>query len=272
MFIKPFVTLALAAILCSDSTVAYNRMKMLCLVNKARAENGLPALGDSPVLTSSSQYHCNEQAAMDRLDHNSRNGEEFDTRIKRFAASLFNFSAENISYNRATEEEAMKGWLASPGHYANIMSKDATHMGSAVAYNSKNEPYYTQNFGGDGKKHDFPMCPGESAPSSYGSYPSDSSPASTPSTYGDYYERAPATNTTTEEPAASDYGSTVADEDSQSADTYQTYTTFDTYESTSSTNTPVTKKPIVSKISLLVGNIVPKQIIDLNDLPRTGHV
>jgi uncharacterized protein YkwD len=58
--------------------------------------------------------------------------------------------SENIAVGQRTVEEAVAGWLDSPGHCANIMNPAMTEMGAAYAVNPANENhtvYWTQMFG-----------------------------------------------------------------------------------------------------------------------------
>jgi uncharacterized protein YkwD len=58
--------------------------------------------------------------------------------------------AENIAAGQESGDEAVAGWLASPGHCANIMNGRFTEMGAAYAiHNARESPrvYWTQVFG-----------------------------------------------------------------------------------------------------------------------------
>jgi uncharacterized protein YkwD len=52
------------------------------------------------------------------------------------------FYGENIAQGYSSEKEVVAGWLSSPGHCANIMSKNYKEMGAA-----KVGDYWTQDFG-----------------------------------------------------------------------------------------------------------------------------
>jgi uncharacterized protein YkwD len=57
---------------------------------------------------------------------------------------------ENIASGLRSPEEAVAGWLSSPGHCANLMHPGFTQMGAAYAINPASEtgtPYWTQVFG-----------------------------------------------------------------------------------------------------------------------------
>jgi uncharacterized protein YkwD len=41
----------------------------------------------------------------------------------------------------------MTAWMNSPEHRANILDPSFTDIGVGIAYDSRGEPYYTQEFG-----------------------------------------------------------------------------------------------------------------------------
>jgi uncharacterized protein YkwD len=148
-------TLSVAAI---DSVSAYSKSTMLCLVNKERSRRGLPALGPDGRLDSAAQRHSSDQARHRRMTHNGSDGSSPSKRISR-AGYNWNSCGENVAYGYNNEATCMHEWMESPGHRANILGRQYTHLGSAVAY-SGSTPYYTQSFGGDGRRHRFPVCGG----------------------------------------------------------------------------------------------------------------
>ena len=69
----------------------------------------------------------------------SIDGADYDTQIfmedTTYRMGLYNqitFSGENIAYNYSSAEKAVKGWMASTGHKANILGQDHTTMGVGV--------------------------------------------------------------------------------------------------------------------------------------------
>jgi uncharacterized protein YkwD len=56
---------------------------------------------------------------------------------------------ENIAAGQGSPEDVVAGWLASPGHCANIMGRDFREMGAAYAIGRDSEAgiYWTQMFG-----------------------------------------------------------------------------------------------------------------------------
>ena len=57
--------------------------------------------------------------------------------------------AENIAAGQQTAAEVVAGWLASPGHCANIMGPNFVHMGVSYVVNPKSRIgiYWAQVFG-----------------------------------------------------------------------------------------------------------------------------
>ena len=56
-------------------------------------------------------------------------------------------TGENIGWNYRTPKEAVAGWMNSPPHKENILTKPYTDIGVAVAKNERGEPYWIQVFG-----------------------------------------------------------------------------------------------------------------------------
>jgi len=157
-------TLTLMAAAASNG--GYNNEYMVCLVNKARAQNGAPALGINQDLTSAAQQHSTDMARSNNMDHTGSDGSSPGDRCQKAG---FNWSAvaENIAFGQDSMDSVMQSWLNSPGHRENIMNPEYTMMGSAVAY-SGSTPYYTQDFGCNGQ-------PATNIPSCNGNYQSMSS-------------------------------------------------------------------------------------------------
>jgi len=157
-----FTTLAIfffSATVMAQAPQQYSNEYMVCLVNKARAQNGLSALGIDPSLTAAAQEHSNDMARSNNMDHTGSDGSSPGDRCQQEG---FNGSAvaENIAFGQSDADSVMQSWLQSPGHRENIMNPEYTMMGSAVS-NSGSTPYYTQDFGCDGKAvRNVPTCDG----------------------------------------------------------------------------------------------------------------
>jgi uncharacterized protein YkwD len=129
---------------------------MLKLVNAARAQGrrcgdtayaAAPSLRYSRTLETASTHHARDMARRGYFDHDTPEGVTPAERLARigYASSL---TGENIAKGEISAEEAMRGWLASPGHCANIMDRRFTEMGFGVAAadGSEAELYWVQTF------------------------------------------------------------------------------------------------------------------------------
>jgi len=158
---------------------AYSNEYMLCLVNKERTSRGLPAMGLDPLLTKAAQMHSDDQARMNSMSHTGSDGSSADQRLTRVGFQ-WNNMAENVAMGYQNSDVCMTGWMNSPGHKANILGP-CEMFGSAVAYSSSNAPYYTQDFGKDGKGcRNVPKCNGSPAPASAPASAPAPAPAPTP--------------------------------------------------------------------------------------------
>ena len=126
-----------------------NKTLLLQLVNDAR-KKGMQC-GDtfypatSPIawnnqLEMAAAVHSNDMYVNNYFAHASTEGHKAGTRIERVGYSWRTYG-ENIAFGQRTEREVMQGWLKSPGHCKNIMSKTFKEMGVSRAGN-----YWTQVF------------------------------------------------------------------------------------------------------------------------------
>ncbi len=121
------------------------RKAVVCLVNKQRAERGLPALGESRQLDRSAQGWSNWMVRAASFTH----GSNFTGRL---SAVGYNWSiaGENIATGFSTPWDVMKGWMGSSDHCHNILAPQFTDIG--VGVNSHRLGIYgpstwTQDFG-----------------------------------------------------------------------------------------------------------------------------
>lgn len=133
-------------------------MVILELVNAARASARVcgeqsfapaPAVGWHPQLGVTALGHSNDMALKRYFNHIAKDGSDVGERSRR---SGYNWTriGENIAFGANTPQDAMAGWLASPGHCANIMNPDFTEMGAAYAVTPEKRSgviYWTQVFG-----------------------------------------------------------------------------------------------------------------------------
>ena len=80
-------------------------------------------------------------ARRDYFDHRALDGSEPKDRVRR-AGYRPRLTGENIAFGPESAEEAVAGWMASPGHCANIMDPRFREMGVAVAQGRKPSHFY----------------------------------------------------------------------------------------------------------------------------------
>jgi uncharacterized protein YkwD len=131
--------------------------QVLALVNEARArprQCGKEPFGAArplrwnAALQTVSAAHAADMARYSYFEHTGRDGSRVSDRASR-AGYTWRAIGENIASGQTTAEVAVQGWLKSPGHCANIMSKDFSEMGAAFAVNPKSSGgiYWVQVFG-----------------------------------------------------------------------------------------------------------------------------
>ncbi|MHB0775614.1 CAP domain-containing protein [Halomonas sp. WWR20] len=96
-------------------------------------------------LEAAAEAHSSAMAEHDFFSHTGPDGEEVGERVN---ARGYDWTAvgENIAAGQASVAAVVDGWLASPGHCANIMNGKFTEMGAASVEqaDSKYSPYWTQ--------------------------------------------------------------------------------------------------------------------------------
>jgi uncharacterized protein YkwD len=102
------------------------------LLNTERKNRGLGPLVGSAKLAAAAQGHAADMSNGAFFSHVSSNG---DTLGRRTRAQGYGYCwvAENISWGRTSEAEVFARWMASPGHRKNMMARDPTQYGLAVA-------------------------------------------------------------------------------------------------------------------------------------------
>jgi len=131
--------------------------EVLRLSNAARAEPrrcgsqafaAAAPLAWSDALGAAALTHSRDMAARNVFDHGSRNGDTVAERATR-AGYPWKAIAENIAAGQGSPAQVVAGWLASPGHCANLMAADFAEMGGAYATDAGSDRfiYWTQVFG-----------------------------------------------------------------------------------------------------------------------------
>jgi uncharacterized YkwD family protein len=125
-----------------DSSVSAYENKVLALVNVERQKNGLSSLTMDTALSNVARKKSEDMKAKNYFSHTSPTyGSPFDM-MKQFGIS-YKAAGENIAMGQRTPEEVVTAWMNSPGHSANILNANFTHLG--VGYVASGN-YWTQMF------------------------------------------------------------------------------------------------------------------------------
>lgn len=131
--------------------------RLLALVNEARAKPrrcGTASFAATrpvqlnPRLQAIAATHAADMAHHDYFDHAGRDGSQVEERASK-GGYRWRRIGENIAAGHTQAEAAMRDWLGSPEHCANVMSPDYTEMGSAFAVNNSSSAgiYWVKVFG-----------------------------------------------------------------------------------------------------------------------------
>jgi hypothetical protein len=117
---------------------------LLDLLNAERKTAELPPLEADPVLMQVARDHSAHMARLDQIGHELE-GRSFSKRLSE-SAYIAEAAGENVAEGAPTPDEAVAGWMTSPGHRGNILSEKYTHTGVGLATSDSGRRYYTQVF------------------------------------------------------------------------------------------------------------------------------
>ena len=131
--------------------------EVLLLVNKARSVprncgtqrfSSAQPIEWNAKLASAALAHSGDMARRNYFAHAAQDGSTVGDRAAREGYDWQRI-AENIASGQGSPRQVLAGWLASPGHCANVMQPDFTEMGAAYVVNPKSDTmiYWTQVFG-----------------------------------------------------------------------------------------------------------------------------
>jgi uncharacterized protein YkwD len=116
--------------------------------NDARARNGLSALRSNAKLMEAARLHASQMAAHNLMEHTIPRA-KYPTMVSRLEAVGYDYSlaAENVAWNQRSAQAVVTTWMNSTGHRRNILNRELTEIGVAIARNARGEPYWIQVFG-----------------------------------------------------------------------------------------------------------------------------
>jgi len=114
--------------------------EVLDLTNAERAQYGHPPLQWHPQLAEVARAHSIDMVTRNFFAHNCPSGTNPGNRITQAGISWWTW-AENIARGQQTPAQVVASWMNSPGHRANILNPNQTHLGVGFHNN-----YWTQKF------------------------------------------------------------------------------------------------------------------------------
>jgi uncharacterized protein YkwD len=115
---------------------------LVALVNAERALSGAAALTLNSQLGWSAQTHSAMMGASNTLTHS---GWYEEILASGYSGTSF---GQNVAHWYAGASQVMAGWLASPGHRANILKPTFREIGIGCVLDGSGSAWWTQNFGG----------------------------------------------------------------------------------------------------------------------------
>jgi uncharacterized protein YkwD len=126
---------------------ATNRARATARTCGARVFPAAAPLVSNAALDAAALAHSSEMAALRYFSHTGKDGSEVGERAGR-AGYRWQQIGENIASGMRTPDDAVAGWVASPGHCANLMNPAFTAMGSGYGKSAETGiVFWTQVFG-----------------------------------------------------------------------------------------------------------------------------
>ncbi|RMG16936.1 MAG: CAP domain-containing protein [Planctomycetota bacterium] len=123
---------------------------VLTQLNAYRVANGLNALTLDAEATRAAKAHAEDMQGRDYFSHQTPAPENWDPgdRLSLLGASGYSGWGENIARGQQTPTDVMTAWQNSPGHDANMLNPNWTHVGVGVEHDGVNPsgPYWVQVF------------------------------------------------------------------------------------------------------------------------------
>jgi len=141
-----------------NCTLSEDEEALLVAHNAARAEARLCG-SDSMEVVAPLAWHCllgessighsEDMAQNNFFSHTGSDGLSPFDRMVNVGYDNFTTAGENIFAGSADVDQAMAGWLSSPGHCRNIMNSSYTEMGAGYGQSNTSQfgVYLTANFG-----------------------------------------------------------------------------------------------------------------------------
>ena len=122
----------------------------LTLINNYRATRSLKALRLTKTLGAAADHHSADMATKNYFSHTLAGGIGWSQNIKNHGYTFNTYRGENIAAGNSAALATFNQWKNSPGHNANMLSKNFNAIGIGRAYGASStyKTYWTTTFGG----------------------------------------------------------------------------------------------------------------------------
>jgi uncharacterized protein YkwD len=129
----------------SQSLIEGFEYQLFDLTNAERIKHHLSPLTWDDHIRNTARKHSNDMAVNAYFSHTNLKGQDPFDRMSEDHI-VFTLAGENLAYGQFSSIFAHEGLLNSLGHRKNILEEGYEYLGVGVAFNSKAEPFYTENF------------------------------------------------------------------------------------------------------------------------------
>lgn len=127
-----------------DNLIAIEN-EIIVIMNNERVSRGLSPLIKHDETTYVARLKSYDMIKTGYFSHNSPIYGSPYKMMKSFDIE-FTTAGENIAYGQRNAQDVMTAWMNSPGHRANILSRNYTHIGVGVMKKDDGTLYFTQMF------------------------------------------------------------------------------------------------------------------------------
>lgn len=120
-------------------------MQLFDLTNAARVRHGRSILEWDELAAETARKHSIDMAVNGYFSHENLQGKSPFDRMKDGGVKFLS-AGENLAYGQSSSIFAHEGLMNSKGHRDNILVRDYKFLGTGVDFNSKEQPFYTENF------------------------------------------------------------------------------------------------------------------------------
>ncbi len=125
--------------------------RVLELTNQEREKAGLSWLKWNDLLAATATDYAGDLVARNYFSHTSKEGTMPWDRAKEHGYPTYGWGGayvgENLAQGFASPEEAVKAWMNSPGHRANLLKREYRELGVGVVVDATGRKTWVQNFG-----------------------------------------------------------------------------------------------------------------------------